>query len=211
MTFTKSEKLILLSASFLALMAAGVGFVFRAMVPAVWGVEFGISDGQVGVLLGAGLWPIAIMMILFSLVVDKVGYKRSILTASFFQVLSVLLTYFVNSYDGMWWACFFAGVGHGIVEAVINPLCISVFRDEKTKAMNILHASWPAGIVFGGTIFLLFFMGDSTVPLTWLKSKPAWLFMLIPTIADAIMFILCKKLPIDERVENNIPISEMFR
>ena len=82
----------------------------------------------------------------------------------------------------MWWACFFAGVGHGIVEAVINPLCISVFRDEKTKAMNILHASWPAGIVFGGTIFLLFFMGDSTVPLTWLKSKPAWLFMLIPML-----------------------------
>ena len=150
-------------------------------------------------------------MILFSLVVDKVGYKRSILTASFFQILSVVLTYFVNSYDGMWWACFFAGVGHGIVEAVINPLCISVFRDEKTKAMNILHASWPAGIVFGGTIFLLFFMGDSTVPLTWLKSKPAWLFMLIPTTAYAIMFFLCKKFPIDERVENNIPISEMFR
>ena len=211
MSFTKNEKLILLSASFLALMAAGVGFVFRAMVPAVWGAEFGISDGQVGVLLGAGLWPIAIMMILFSLVVDKVGYKRSILTASFFQILSVVLTYFVNSYDGMWWACFFAGVGHGIVEAVINPLCISVFRDEKTKAMNILHASWPAGIVFGGTIFLLFFMGDSTVPLTWLKSKPAWLFMLIPTTAYAIMFLLCKKFPVDERVENNIPISEMFR
>ena len=211
MTFTKREKLILLSASFLALMAAGVGFVFRAMVPAVWGIEFGISDGQVGVLLGAGLWPIAIMMILFSLIVDKVGYKRSIFIAFIFQILSVFLTIFVNSYDGLWWACFFAGVGHGVVEAVINPLCVSVFREEKTKAMNILHASWPAGIVFGGTIFLLFFMGDSSNTLTWVDSKIAWWFMLLPTFAYAVMFALCKKFPIDERVENNIPITEMYR
>ena len=211
MTFTKTEKLLLLSASFLALMAAGVGFVFRALVPAVWGLEFGISDGQVGVLLGAGLWPIAIMMILFSLVVDKIGYKRSIFIAFIFQTLSVFLTLYVNSYDGMWWACFFAGVGHGVVEAVINPLCVSVFRDEKTKAMNILHASWPAGIVFGGTIFLLLYMGDSSGSLTWVDSKTAWLFMLLPTIAYAVMFSICKKFPIDERVENNISFAEMYR
>ena len=35
--------------------------------------------------------------------------------------------------------------------------------------------------------------------------------MFIPTVAYAIMFLLCKKFPVDERVENNIPISEMFR
>ena len=211
MTFTYKEKQFLLWASFLALMAAGVGFVFRAMVPAIWGTEFGVSDGQVGVLLGAGLWPIAIMMILFSFVVDKIGYQKSMFIAFTLQVISVYLTFIADSFNEMWWACISAGIGHGVVEAVINPLCVSVFRDEKTKAMNILHASWPAGIVFGGTIFLLFYMGESSEIQTWLDVKMAWIFMLIPVLAYGIMFRLCKKFPIDERIENNISMYEMFQ
>ena len=211
MEFTNKEKQFLLWASFLALMAAGVGFVFRAMVPALWSAEFGISDGQVGVLLGAALWPIAIMMILFSLVVDKIGYQKSMFIAFTFQSISVVLTFFGDSYNDMWWACITAGIGHGVVEAVINPLCVSVFRDEKTKAMNILHASWPAGIVFGGTIFLLFYMSTSSDARTWEDAKSAWVFMSIPVISYGIMFALCKKFPIDERVENDISMSEMFQ
>ena len=211
MHFTTKEKQFLLLASFLALMAAGVGFVFRAMVPALWANEFGISDGQVGVLLGAGLWPIAIMMIIFSLIVDKIGYQKSMAIAFFFQFISVILTFFADSYNYMWWACITAGVGHGIVEAVINPLCVSVFRDEKTKAMNILHASWPAGIVFGGTIFLLFYSGTTYDTQTWINAKSAWWFMSIPIISYGFMFAWCKKFPVDERVENNIPMTEVFQ
>ena len=158
MELRNKEKQMLLWASFLALMAAGVGFVFRAMVPALWGAEFGISDSQVGVLLGAGLWPVAIMMILFSFVVDKIGYQKSMVIAFIFQTILVFLTFTAENYNSMWWACITAGIGHGVIEAVINPLCVSVFREEKTKALNILHASWPAGIVFGGAIFLLFYI-----------------------------------------------------
>ena len=46
MEFTHKEKQMLLWASFLALMAAGVGFVFRAMVPSLWAAEFSITDAQ---------------------------------------------------------------------------------------------------------------------------------------------------------------------
>ena len=210
MELRNKEKQMLLWASFLALMAAGVGFVFRAMVPALWGAEFGISDGQVGVLLGAGLWPVAIMMILFSFVVDKIGYQKSMIIAFIFQSLSVFLTFTAENYNSMWWACITAGIGHGVVEAVINPLCVSVFREEKTKALNILHASWPAGIVFGGAIFLLFYMGNPADERIWTYAKSAWIFMLMPTLAYGIMFALCKKFPVDERVENEIPMSEML-
>ncbi len=53
MEFTNKEKQMLLWASFGSLMAAGVGFVFRAMVPALWGAEFNVTDAEVGRLLGA--------------------------------------------------------------------------------------------------------------------------------------------------------------
>ena len=207
MDLSDKEKSILLWASFLSLMAAGVGFVFRAMVPALWGSEFNITDGQVGQLFGAGLWPIAIMMILFSLIIDKIGYKISMMFAFVFQVISVVMTFTANSFDSMWWACICAGIGHGIIEAAINPMCVSAFRDEKTKAMNILHASWPAGIMLGGAIFLTVYTGTET----WAEAQSAWFFMLLPVLAYGVMFLTVKRFPIDERVENNVSMSEMLQ
>ena len=152
---TDADKKKLFWASFLALTAAGVGFVFRVMIPDMWASDFQITKAQVGALTGAALWPIAVTMILFSLLVDKIGYKASMFFAFALQAASVVLTIKADSYQTMWWACFCAGLGHGVVEAVINPLCASIYRDEKSKWLNILHASWPAGIVLGGIAYIL--------------------------------------------------------
>ena len=206
MEFTEGQKRRLLVASFGALMAAGFGFVFRAMVPELWGLEFHVTDSEVGQLFGAGIWPIAVMMILNSFLIDKIGYKASMLAACFFQVVSVVLTIVAGSFEEMWWACFFAGVGHGMVESAINPLCISIYRTEKTKAMNILHAAWPAGLMAGGAIYLSLYMGAD-----WATARTAWIFMLLPVIGYGAMFALTTKMPVDERVENNVPMLDMLR
>ncbi|NRA37407.1 MAG: hypothetical protein HRU15_04655, partial [Planctomycetes bacterium] len=97
-----ADKQKLFWASFLALMAAGVGFVFRSMVPDLWATEFQITGAQVGALFGAGLWPIAVTMIIFSLLVDKIGYKSSMIIAFVLQALSVVLTITASDYDSMW-------------------------------------------------------------------------------------------------------------
>ena len=73
---SEADKQKLFWASFLALTAAGVGFVFRVMIPTMWADHFQITLADVGVLTGAALWPIAVTMILFSLLVDKIGYAR---------------------------------------------------------------------------------------------------------------------------------------
>ena len=58
------------------------------------------------------------------------------------QAISVILTFTAGSYSAMWWACIFAGAGHGVVEAVINPLCVSVFRHTmRLRASPFLRAS----------------------------------------------------------------------
>jgi hypothetical protein len=44
----------------------------------------------------------------------------------------------------------------------------------------------------------------------WAGAKSAWVFMLMPTLAYGVMFALCKTFPIDERVENEIPMSGML-
>ena len=201
---TQRDKKILFWASFLALAAAGVGFVFRVMMPDIWGHEFNLTSQQVGSITGAGLWPIAITMILFSLIVDKVGYKASMFCAFTLQTISVILTFIAKDAQALWWACFCAGLGHGVVEAVINPLCAAIYRDQKSKMLNILHAAWPAGVVVGGSVYLL----SQNALNGW---RPVFIFMLLPVLAYGIMFAFCHHYPVDERVEANVSTKEMLR
>jgi len=206
---TESEKTKLFWASFLALTAAGVGFVFRVMIPNLWANEFNISNEEVGALTGAALWPIAIAMIVFSLAVDKIGYKASMFMAFALQAASVVLTIMASSVDMMWWACFVAGLGHGIVEACINPLCASMYRENKSKMLNILHASWPAGIVLGGVTYILTIGTEAGT--TWAQAKPVFWLMLLPVAAYGLMFFLCKHFPVDERVEADVSMIDMLK
>lgn len=203
MNLNNKEKSMLFWASFLSLAAAGFGFVFRVMMPDIWAEEFKITGEQVGSMTGAALWPIAITMILFSFLVDKIGYKASMMMAFALQALSVILTVVAKTPQLLWWACFAAGLGHGIVEACINPLCASIYREEKSKWLNILHAAWPAGIVGGGVIYLLTYQS-----LSW---NTIFLFMLLPVAAYAAMFLMCHHYPVDERVEANVSTKDMLR
>lgn len=208
-TLSEKEKSLLFWASFLALLAAGVGFVFRVMIPTMWAEAFQITSADVGTLVGAALWPIAVTMIIFSLLVDKIGYKLSVLCAFILQSLSVVLTVLAKDVDSMWWACICAGLGHGIVEAVINPLCASVYREEKSKWLNILHASWPAGIMVGGSIYILLVGTDDG--LQWADTKWVFWFMLAPILAYGVLFFMCKRFPLDERVEAGISYGDMLK
>ncbi len=201
------EKSMLFWASFLALAAAGVGFVFRVMIPDMWASEFQITQAEVGGLTGAALWPIAITMILFSLIVDRVGYKLSMFIAFALQALSVVLTVTAGDTSALWWACFFGGLGHGTVEACINPLCASIYRNEKSKMLNILHAAWPAGIVAGGVVYIMAIGNDAT----WAQTSWVFWVMLLPVVAYAAMFAMCHHYPVDERVEADVSMTDMLK
>ncbi len=197
------DKQLLFWGSFLALLAAGVGFAFRVMVLGDWQSEFNLTGAEVGRIFGASLWPIAVTMILFSLIVDKVGYKPSIYSAFILQASGGVLTFLADSPETLYWASICAGLGHGIVEAVINPVCASIYYKEKTKMLNILHASWPAGLVVGGILMLT----PNLSELSW-NVKALWI--LIPVLCYGVMFIQ-PKFPVDERVVNKVPYPDMLK
>jgi len=64
-----------------ALVTTSFGFIVRAFLIAEWGQRFDLTDTQIGALQGAGLFPFALSIILFSLVVDRFGYGRSMAVA----------------------------------------------------------------------------------------------------------------------------------
>ena len=73
----KAPKL-LFWACFIALVATSFGFIIRANLIDTWATQFNLSETQKGEILGVGLWPFGISIVLFSLVLDKIGYGREI-------------------------------------------------------------------------------------------------------------------------------------
>lgn len=199
------EKRLLFWASFLALTAAGFGFAFRVAMGTTYGTALNLTSQQVGEVFGASLWPIAITMIGFSLVVDRTGYKLPMYGAFLLQAISGIGTFYADTYRELYAFALCAGLGHGIVEAVINPICAAVYPKEKTKWLTILHAAWPAGLVFGTLVII---GANSMVPdLRW-QFHALWI--VVPAALYALLYIPCK-FPVDERVQAGVPYMEMLR
>lgn len=203
---TEREKKLLFWASFLSLTAAGVGFSFRVAHGGSYGAEFNLTNLQIGMVFGATLWPIAITMIGGSLLLDKIGFKMPMFVAFALQAIASIGTAMAGGYASLYLFAFCAGLGHGIVEAVINPVCAAVYPKEKTKRLTILHAAWPAGLVFG-TLPIIAVDAMIEGGVSW-KLHALW--MLIPAIAYGIMYLPCK-FPVDERIQAGVPFMDMLK
>jgi len=199
---TTKEKSILFWASFLSLMAAGMTFTYRALSLGEWGTLFNLSGAELGgIVLGNYFWPIAITMILFSLIVDFVGYKASMVICFILHVISIIMSFTATDIDQIKYAAICAGFAHGIVEAVINPVCAALYNKDKTKWLNILHAAWPAGLMVG--CLIIFFTSD-------LGYQINSLWAALPILAYGVMFLI-SKFPVDERVAAKIPYKESLK
>ena len=76
---TSKEDKALFWGCWIALVTTSFAFIARAFTQDAWAAEFGLSQTQAGEIFGAGLWPFAISIILFSLVMDKIGYKTAMI------------------------------------------------------------------------------------------------------------------------------------
>ena len=56
----------------------------------------------------------------------------------------------------LWLAAFIVGSGNGLLEVAINPLAATLFPQEKTHKLNVLHAWWPGGLIVAGLVALFF-------------------------------------------------------
>ena len=71
----------LLFASFFTIVAGGVGFAVRGSILVDWGNQFGFTMTELGSITGGGFAGFGVIIILFSLIVDKVGYKPLLILA----------------------------------------------------------------------------------------------------------------------------------
>lgn len=186
---------------FIALIATSFGFIIRALIIDDWASAFNLTETQKGEILGVGLWPFAISIVVFSLIIDRVGYRMAMIFGLICHVLSAIITITAKDFTMLYIGTFICALGNGTVEAYINPVVGTLFRKDKTKWFNILHAGWPGGMVAGG--LLLMMMGG----VSW-QVKVGLIF--IPTILYAVL-LWSKKFPVHERVAAGVSYQEMLK
>src|SRR5438477_12978180 len=86
------NNMVLFWASFLTLIAAGMGFSIRTDIIADWGKDFGFTQTELGQLTGMGLTGFGLSIIFFSFFADLFGYGRLMVIAFLLHLSAVLVT-----------------------------------------------------------------------------------------------------------------------
>ena len=151
---------------FIALITTAFAFITRAFLvnaEPFWPSTFGLNQVQAGELFGAGIWPFAISIIVFSLIIDQVGYRLAMIFSFVCYALYAVLAYQAygivmadglvgdalkaaqsEAYDKLYLGSVILGLGNGTVEAFINPVVATMFKKDKTKVAQY-PPCWMAG------------------------------------------------------------------
>jgi MFS family permease len=198
----------LLWAGFMAILAAGVGFAIRGGILDNWGKEYGFNATQLGAIGGAGFSGFCFGIIIGGVIVDKIGYGKLVGLALVGHILSAFITFAAstpeNAYNYLYWGMFIFAYANGTLEAVANPLVATVFPNNRTHYLNILHASWPAGMILGTAAGWLL---DDRLGWNW---KAQLALYLVPTVLYAVMF-LGQKFPKSEAAASGSSFVEMYK
>ncbi|MFM7070979.1 MAG: MFS transporter, partial [Planctomycetota bacterium] len=205
-----SQDQLLFWGCFVALITTAFGFIARMFLIGTWEKEFGLDPAESGRLAGIGIWPFAVSIIGFSLVIDKVGYKIAMFFAFFGHLLWAVMgvsAFYISkggnkelAYSLLYWGSLILGLANGTIEAFINPVVATMFSKEKTKWLNILHAGWPGGLVVAGmlTIFLDYLPWSMKVGM-----------LAIPAVIYFLMLVPLK-FPVQEREAAGVSYKEML-
>ncbi len=213
--------LLLFWGCFVALIATSFGFITRMLLIGRFAGDFALDKVTVGQLQGAGIWPFAISIILFSLIIDRIGYRIAMVFsfacyAAYLTMASMaygaiqgltgdaLHVAQVKGYNLLYWGSIILGLGNGTVEAFVNPVVATLFRTEKTKWLNILHAGWPGGLVLGGLITI--YMADTANTGDW---RLVLGLIAIPAVTFFLMLIGAR-FPVNEREQAGVSYREML-
>ncbi len=210
---TSFSNKMLFWASFFTLVAAGIGFSVRGGITDEWGKLYGFTQSELGKITGGGLVGFGLAIIVLGAIADKIGYGKLMALAFFLHVSSAIVTLsagFVYAQYGKdaCYNCLLVGMwlfslGNGTCEAVINPLTATLFPNNKTHYLNILHAGWPGGLILGALIGIGFTKFAPDV--SWQVKLGVFL---VPTLAYGLMMV-GRRFPVSETSSSGVSFGTM--
>ena len=211
---------ILFWGCFIALITTSYAFISRMILcGGQFVTDFGLDKVAVGELQGAGIWPFGVSIIVFSLFIDRIGYKVAMVFSFVCYVTYSALAFMAygaihgaagadllaaqkHGYQLLYWGSIILGLGNGTVEAYINPVVATMFNKDKTKWLNMLHAGWPAGLVMGGLVAI------------GLANNSDWRMTLGLILIPAVIFfvvLIGRQFPKSEREQAGVGYVDMLK
>jgi MFS family permease len=215
-------------ASCVALITTAMVFSIRGDILDALGADFYLTKQQTGVLLSPAFWGFTVSILIGGSLVDFLGMRRLLLLSSFGYVAAVLAILFAPRPSGaaepyytqpgfliLYGAMLALGLSQGLVEGVINPLCATLYPDQKTHKLNVLHAWWPGGLIIGGLLAYAVtkLMGLDVAGLPAATATLGWrlkLAVILPPAVSYALLIIGQKFPATERVAAGVSTREMF-
>src|ERR1017187_9751084 len=211
---------ILFWGCFIALITTSYAFISRMILcGGQFVTDFGLDKVKVGELVGAGIWPFGVSIILFSLFIDRIGYKVAMVFSFASYLVYIALAFAAYSaihgvtddaliaaqkhgYQLLYWGSIILGLGNGSVEAYANPIVATMFNTDKVKWLNRLHAGWPGGLVLGGLCTIALASNTDWRLTLGLILIPAFIFFFI---------LVTLKFPKSEREQAGVGYVEMLK
>ena len=204
--------------SVLALFTAGLAASLRASVATDLQriffdpIDKAHSAEMIGAVLGVAFLGFAFTIAIGSPALDYIGMALLLPLSGVCFIIGTLIILFAGSlaestgvgvYNVIYTGAVITGIGWGLVETVINPLTATLYPEEKTARLNVLHAWWPGGLIAGG----LLGFGLSQAGVGW----QAKLALIILPAAAVVVMCIGMKFPPTERAASGVSMGEMFR
>jgi MFS family permease len=220
-------------ASCVALVTTSMVFSIRGDIVDALSRDFHLTKEQMGFILGPAFWGFTLSIIFGGSLVDFFGMRNLLRLSSLGYISSVLLILFaprpktgigtelasVFSHKGtvlLFSGMLIMGLSQGLVEAVINPLVATIYSDNKTHKLNVLHAWWPGGLIIGGLIAFAItkIMALDSASVSAQTATLGWQVKLTVILLPAIGFFVMtigQKFPPTERVAAGVSTGEMIK
>lgn len=207
-------------ASFMTLIVAGLFFGLRASILGDWGTQFGFTKSELGAITGGGFIGFGLVILIASALAEKIGYAKLMWVAFVLHIVSAIITIAATPVYGdggagneaAYWmlyvGMFMFAIAWGICEAIINPLTATLYPEEKTHYLNILHAGWPGGLILGGLI--AYFFASSDAKLFQVSWEILLGLFLIPTFVYGYM-LFGQKFPLSEARAAGVTYMNMLK
>ena len=183
----------------IALIVTSMTFAIRAGILTQLGVDFEISNKELGWINSMAFLGFPLAMLIGGLLYNSLGAKKLMTIAFICHLLGLVLTIYADGFWTLIISTFFIGFANGSVEAACNPMIADMYTNNRTAMLNKFHVWFPGGLVIGSLVSK--FMTDGG--LSWQLQIAT---MLIPTLIYGFL-VFTQKFPKSENIESNTSLN----